>query len=91
MESLVRRKYMLTFVEDKTRYSEVNFLNRKSDAPRLIKAFCEKVNTQRQRYPRSFRTDQGGEFVNGALAAYFKEKGITHQQTAAYCHESNGV
>ena len=56
-ESLWRRKYMLTFVEDKTRYSEVNFLHKKSDAPRLIKAFCEKVNTQTQRYPRSFRTD----------------------------------
>ena len=82
---------MLTFVEYKTRYSEVNFLHKKSDASRLIKAFFEKVNTQTQRYPRSFRTDQGGEFVNGELEAYFKEKGITHQQTAAYSHESNGV
>ena len=82
---------MLTFVEDKTRYSEVNFLLKKSDAPCLIKAFCEKVNTQMQRYPRSFRTDQGGEFVNGDLKAYFQETGITHQQTAACSHESNGI
>ena len=53
--------------------------------------FCEKVNTQTQRYPRSFRTDQGGEFVNGNLEVYFNGKGITYQQTAAYSHESNGV
>ena len=39
---------MLTCVEDKTPYSDVNFLHKKSDAPRLIKAFCEKVNTQRK-------------------------------------------
>ena len=91
VESLGRRKYIRTFVEDKTRYSEVNFLHKKSDAPRLIKAVCEKVNTQTQRYSRSFRTDQGGEFVNGDLASYFKEKRITHHQTAAYFHESNGV
>ena len=40
VESLERREYMLTFVEDKTRYSEVNFLHKKSDVPPLIKAFC---------------------------------------------------
>ena len=69
----------------------MNFLHKKSHARRLIKAFCEKVNTQTQRYPRSFRTEQGGEFFNGDLEAYFKEKDITHQQTAAYSHESNSV
>ena len=51
VECLGRRTYILTFVEEKTRYSEVNFLHKKSDAPRLIKAFCQKVNTQTQRYP----------------------------------------
>ena len=91
VESLGRRKYMLMFGEDKTRNSEVNLLHKKSDALCLIKAFCEKVNTQTQRYPRSFRTHQGGQFVNGDLEAYFKEKAITHQQTAAYSHQSNGV
>ena len=82
---------MLTFVEDKTRHSEVNFLHKESDAPRLIKALCEKVNTQIQRYPRSVHTDQGGEFVNADLEAYVTEKGSTHLQTAAYPHESIGV
>ena len=60
---------MLTFANDKTRYSEVNFLHKKSHAPRLMKAFCEKVKTQTQRYPGFFRTDQGGEFVNRDLDA----------------------
>ena len=49
IESLGRCKYMLTFVKDETRYSEVNFQHQKSDASRLIKAFCEKVNNQTQR------------------------------------------
>ena len=67
VESLGRSKYMLTFVEVKTRYSDVNFLHQKSDTLPLIKAFCDKDNTQTQRYPRSFRSDQGFEFVNGDL------------------------
>ena len=69
----------------------MNFLHKKSDAPRLIKAFCEKVNTRTQRYSRSFRTDQGGEYVNGDLEAYFEEEGITYQQRATYSHQSIGV
>ena len=36
VESLGRRKYILTFVEVKPRYSHVNFLYKKSNAPRLI-------------------------------------------------------
>ena len=62
-----------------------------SDAPRLIKAFCDVVNTQTQRSSRSFRADQVGEFVNRDLEVYFNVKAITHQQTADYSHESNSV
>ena len=64
VESLEKRKYMLTFIENTTRYTEVNFLYKKSDTRLLIKAFCEKVKTSTERYPRSFRTDQGNEYVN---------------------------
>ena len=82
---------MLTIVKDNTHYSEVNFLYKKFDARRLIKGFCEKVNTQTQRYPRSLHTDQGGEFINGDLKVYFKGKGITQQHTAVYSHKCNGI
>ena len=91
VESLGRRKYVLTFVGNATRYSEVNFLHKKSDTSRFIKAFCEKVKTQTERYPRAFRTNQGGEFDNKDLALYFKERGIKHQTAAPYLHESNGT
>ena len=77
VEFLGRRKYMLTLVENKTRYFAVNFLHKTSDAPRPITGFCAKVNTETQGYPRSLRSDQGGEFVNRDLEVYFKETGIT--------------
>jgi len=91
VESLGKRKYMFTFVENTTRYAEVHFLYEKSDATRFIKAFCEKVKTSTERYPRSFRTDQGGEYVNKELETYFKSNGIKHQTTAAYSQKSNGT
>ena len=80
VESLRCRKYMLRFGEDKTRYSEINFLYKNPHATRLIRAFCKKVNAQTQKYRRSFPTDSGDQIVNGDVEAYFKESPITYQQ-----------
>jgi len=76
VESLGKRKYMLTFVENTTRYAEVNFLYKTSDTTCFIKAFYEMVKTSTERYPHSFITDQGGEYVHKELETYFKSNGI---------------
>jgi len=91
VESMGKRKYMQTFVEHITRYSEVYFLHKNSHSTRNIKEFCKKVKLQTDRYPRSFRTDQGGEYVHKELEAYFTERGIKHETTATYSHESKGT
>jgi len=84
VESVGKYKYMLTFVENTTQYAEVHFLYKKSDATCFIKAFCEKVKTSTEQYPRSFRTDQGGKYVTKELETYFESNGSRHQTTAAY-------
>jgi len=86
-----RKKYMISLIDDFTRYAEVNFLFEKSDASGVLQTFCEKINTQMKGYPRFFRSDQGGEYVNAELTDYFESKGIQHLITAAYAPESNGV
>jgi len=91
VESLGKRKYMLKFVENTTQYAKVNFLYKKSNATRFIKAFCEKIKISTERYLCSFRTYQGGEYVNEELEAYFESTGIKHQTTTVYSHESNGT
>jgi transposase InsO family protein len=52
---------------------------------------CEPVYTQTGRYPRSVRSDQGGEYVNNEWTTRCTEKGIIHETTAAYSPESNGI
>jgi len=91
VEYMGRKKYMISLIDDFTRYAEVNFLFKKSDASRVLQTFCEKINTQTKRYPRYFRSDQGGEYINAELTDYFESKGIQHLVTAAYSPESNGV
>jgi transposase InsO family protein len=38
-----------------------------------------------------FRTDNGREYVSKELEGFFQSKGIIHELTPAYSHESNGV
>jgi transposase InsO family protein len=81
----------MTLINDYSRYTEICFLKKKSDATSHLRRFCERVNTQTGRYPCSVRSDQGGEFVNNEWITYCFEKGIIHEITAAYSPESNGI
>ena len=81
----------MPMLDDRTRYSEIAFLKEKSEAPKFLIAFCERIHTKTGRYPRAIRTDNGGEFKNSVWTAYCESKGIIHQTTAAYSPESNGV
>jgi len=91
VESIGRKKYLISLIDDFTRYMELNFVFMKSDTSRVLQIFCEKINTQTKRYSRSFRSDQGGEYINTELTDYFESKGIQYLVTAAYSPESNGV
>ena len=46
IESIGRKKYMISLIDDFTRYAEVNFLFKKSDMNRVLQTFCQKINTQ---------------------------------------------
>ena len=40
---------------------------------------------------KRFRSDHGGEYLNEVLTKFFAQKGIIHDLTSPYNHESNGV
>jgi len=86
-----RKKYMIFLIDDFTRYAEINFLFKKSDASQVLQTFCEKINTQTKWYSRSFHSDQGGEYINAELTDYFESKAIQHLVTTAYSPKSNGI
>lgn len=83
--------YYISFIDDATHFPEIEFLKAKDNAVDVMIAKCELIHTQTGRYPRSFLTDRGTEFVNKRWKAYCKDKGIKHLTTAAYIKESNGT
>jgi transposase InsO family protein len=88
--SFGKSEYYITFVDDYSKYTWVKFLRRKSDATKAIHDFVSEHDRQGQSILR-FRTDNGGEYVNKELEGFFQSKGIIHELTPAYSHESNGV
>ncbi|KAK8934097.1 hypothetical protein KSP39_PZI014574 [Platanthera zijinensis] len=84
-------KYYITFTDDFSRKCWVYFLKEKSevfDKFREFKAMAEKESGQPLKV---LRTDRGGEYTSRLFDSFCKENGISHQLTAAYSPQQNGV
>lgn len=89
--SLSQSVYYISFVDDATRYTSIQFLKSKSDATLAIIGFISELETQYGCKTKSFRSDNGGEYINNSLTNFFAQKGIVHDLTPPYSPESNGV
>lgn len=90
-ESAGRSKYLITFTDLFSGYTEVGFMRSKDETPDKVIEFVEKVKTQFEEKPKVFRSDRGGEYTNHRLQNYLKKEGISFQCTVAYTPEQNGV
>ena len=66
-------------------------MKKKSDATAAIKDFITLIENQTSFSVKRFRSDQEGEYLNKVLEEFFAEKGIQHDLTPPYNHESNGI
>ena len=84
-------KYVMTFVDKKSRLVRVNYLKKKSEVVRKAKNFISWVKNQRGHYPKNLHTDGGGEYINRELQKFCVKLGINLEQTEAYSPEQNGI
>ena len=78
-------------VDDYSRYTWVQFLASKDEAPGEIINFLKKITRLLQAPVIIVRTDNGTEFKNQVLKEYFDSVGISHQMSAVRTPEQNGV
>ena len=78
-------------MDDYSRYSVVQFLEYKSEVTEVVQRVLTALETQSNTRVRCVRSDNGGEYVNHALAQWFTSKGIVHQTTTAYTPQQNGA
>ncbi len=88
-------RYFLTIVDSFSNYVTVVPLKAKSEATDAIIDFVTVSEKRFSAAQKNFsvaavRTDHGGEFVNGKLHSFFREKGIHHQLTVPHNSFQNG-
>jgi len=91
VDSLGGSRYFATYLDDFSRVSVVQPIDRKSDVYTTtldVLAKLERLSGQRV---RAVRTDGGGEYLSNALEDYFRKQGITHQVTVRYSPQQNGA
>ena len=86
--SLGNKKYMVTFIDDFSRFCYVFLLHAKDEALEKFKIFKTEVELQLGSVIKRLRTDRGGEYFN---PDYFRSVGIIHETTAPYTPQQNGV
>ena len=91
VESLGRKRYFVSFIDAYSNYTDVQFINKKSDVFLKTFEFIEKMKNQIGRKPKVFRSDRGKEYMCEKLQSYLRKEGISFQCTVGYAPEQNGI
>ena len=91
IKSLAGSMYFVTFIDDRSRFTAIYFLKKKSEVFQKFKnniAWAENLTGKRVKILRS---DNGGEYVSDEFQQFCNEHGIQRQFTIARTPEQNGV
>ena len=84
-------RYMLTFVDRKSRFLRVYFIKKKSEVEAKTQHFVNWVHKQRGAYPKNIFSDGGGEYITLNLRAFCDQLGINLKHTAPYSPQMNAI
>jgi transposase InsO family protein len=83
--------YVLTFVDDASRYAWTYLLKTKSAAFSCFQKWLALVENQTDLRVKRLRSDNGGEFCSNEFEAFLTGKGILHEHTMPYTPQENGI
>ncbi|KAH9182607.1 hypothetical protein AeNC1_015417, partial [Aphanomyces euteiches] len=88
--SLTGGKYILIFVDRYSRYIHVHILNEKSETGKVIVEHRAQIESKHNRPLANLHTDNGGEYLDGQVAAFCRREGIYHSTTTTMTSQQNG-
>ncbi|GJW47924.1 retrovirus-related pol polyprotein from transposon TNT 1-94 [Tanacetum coccineum] len=81
--SINEKKYIIVIVDDYFRFTWVNFLASKDEAPDFIIKFLKMIQVRLNTSVMNIRIDNGTEFFNQTLRSYYESVGISHETSVA--------
>ncbi|GJU80951.1 retrovirus-related pol polyprotein from transposon TNT 1-94 [Tanacetum coccineum] len=91
VQSINGKKYILIIVDDYSKFTWVKFLRSKDETLKFVVKLLKQLQVSLNKTVRNVRTDNGTEFVNKDLTAYYKGVGITHKKTILRTPQQNNV
>ncbi len=85
------KKYMDTYIDDKTRLTHVYFLWTKDEQPNTYKAYEAWVENHMGVRIKVLNSDRGGEYLGGDFIAYLKSCGTLQKLSVHDTHQEAGV
>ncbi|GJY60505.1 zinc finger, CCHC-type containing protein [Tanacetum coccineum] len=86
--SLGNKKYVITFIDDASRFFYVYLLHAKDEALDKFRIYKTEVELQQNDLIKTLRTDRCGEYYD---PLFFQSVGIIHETTDPYTPQKNGV
>ncbi|GKE52654.1 retrovirus-related pol polyprotein from transposon TNT 1-94 [Tanacetum coccineum] len=83
IQSINGPKYILVIVNDYSRFTWVKFLRSKDEVPEFMIKFLQMIQVRLNATVQNIRTDNGIEFVNQTLRAYYENVRISYQTSVA--------
>jgi IS30 family transposase len=84
-------RYFVTFIDDFSRKIHVYLLRTKGEVFDKFKEYKALVDNQTDMKIKTFRSNNGGEFVSKKFDNFLHECGIQRQTSAPYTQQQNGV
>ena len=84
-------RYFVTFIDDKSRFTAVYFMQRKDQVFEKFKEYEAMVTNVTGKNIKILRSDNGGEYTSKVFVDYLRKKGIQRQLTIPRTPQQNGV
>jgi transposase InsO family protein len=91
VKSMGGAEYILTFIDDYSRKSDIYLLKRKSEVFDYFKMYKNRVERETGQKIKILRSDNGTEFNNNVMSAFLTMEGIKHELTTIYSPQQNGT
>lgn len=84
-------KYIITFLDKKTRYLEIELLKSKAESLNAFKRFKARSENNPEYSIKILKTDNGTEYTNKGFSTLLDSSGIIHEYSPVYTKEPNGL
>ncbi|KAI0563526.1 retrovirus-related Pol polyprotein [Gracilaria domingensis] len=88
-QSVGGARYYVTLYQDKSCYSMVKFLRRRSEVPNAVRKMISELETLLEKRLKGIRFDNANEYLSGDLQNWLRERDTTTEPVAPYSPESN--